>query len=173
MASTVRFGPFPRLHFSNRPETVNRLFPQACVNLGSFPRPFTTHTFRPFTTHWPQNLRPFTTHLHVVRQVEDLQVVGATNPVDKTNRNTEENYHQDGLHKRAVSQPSGPERRIKGLGAGRCGRMRRLRSAVVGGTRSPRSNLKTRSAYISFDSFLYHPIASHPPRTDPTGILRS
>ena len=119
MASTVRFGPFPRLHFSNRPETVNRLFPQGCVNLGSFPRPFTTHTFRPFTTHSPQNLRPFTTHLHVVRT--SRRFTGSKsdwpcgqNPPDQ-NRIPEGNPQQCGLHKGAVLQPSGPEQAFKGL----------------------------------------------------------
>ena len=51
----------------NRQKRVNRLFPQACVILGSFPRAFTPH-------------------IQVVRQVEDLQVVRAAGPVDKINR---------------------------------------------------------------------------------------
>ena len=41
---------------SESSEPVNRLFPQACVSRWSFPRAFTTHTFRAFTTH-----------LHIVR----------------------------------------------------------------------------------------------------------
>ena len=51
------------LHFSNRPERANRLFPQVCVSRWSFPRAFTTLPFRAFTTPRPRNLRAFTTPL--------------------------------------------------------------------------------------------------------------
>ena len=78
-----RVGPWMLSQSPNRPETANHLFPQACVNRGSFPRAFTPHTFRAFTPLSPSILRAFTPHLHVVRQVEDLQVVGAASPVDK------------------------------------------------------------------------------------------
>ena len=67
-ASTGRFWTLlPPLHFLSRPERASRLFPQACVNRGTFPRAFTTHTVRAFTTLFPSNLRAFTTHLHIVR----------------------------------------------------------------------------------------------------------
>ena len=46
------------------------------MNRGSFPRAFTPLS--------PSILRAFTPHLHIVRQVEDLQVVRAARPVDKS-----------------------------------------------------------------------------------------
>ena len=82
MASSDRSGPFPPFRFLNRHELVNRLFPQACVNRGSFPRAFTPHTFRAFTPLSPSILRAFTPHLHIVRQVVEEQVVGAAGSVE-------------------------------------------------------------------------------------------
>ena len=55
----------------------------------------------------------------VVRQVEDLQVVGAATPVDKSTRlkpDRKGNPQRDGLHKGAVSQPSGHGRVLNSLG---------------------------------------------------------
>ena len=96
----------------NRPETANHLFPQACVDRGSFPRAFTPLS--------PSILRAFTPHLHVVRQVEDLQVVRAAEPVDKINRTKtgrkQPQTNEERLRKGAVLQSSGSRRTFKGLG---------------------------------------------------------
>ena len=51
-------------------EVVNLLFPQACVNLGSFPRPFTTTLFNPVSTiHHDNCPKSSTIHhdIHIVK----------------------------------------------------------------------------------------------------------
>ena len=96
---------------------TRRLFPQACVNRGSFPRAFTPHTFRAFTPLSPSILRAFTPHLHVVRQVEDLQVVGATTPVDKSTRikpaPEQDNYGSPARQKFSVAAGEGGSAKIQ------------------------------------------------------------
>ena len=71
-----RFEPLGSPKSSNRPESLNLLFPQACVIRESFPRPFAI-------PRSPSN--PSICHTHTSRrQVEDLQVVGAARSVDKS-----------------------------------------------------------------------------------------
>ena len=96
---------------SESSEAVNRLFPQACVNRLSFPRPF--------TTHWPQNLRPFTTHLHIVRTSSKEQVVRATGPVDKLTGSKPEHRRESppgGVAQRSGFATPRPRTGFKGLG---------------------------------------------------------
>ena len=129
-ASTGRFGLSPPLHFLNRPDRVNRLFPKSCVNRWSFPRAFTTHTVRAFTTLFPSILRAFTTHLHIVRTSSKEQVVRATEPVEK---------NQTGIQPASLGEKIGlmeEGRRHRGRD-----RRREVRSERLG-TEAPGSSLK-------------------------------
>ena len=60
-------------------------------------------------------IRPFAIPIQVIRQVEDLQVVGAAGPVDKLTRSKPSSEQDNYVHKGAVLQPLGPGRAFKGF----------------------------------------------------------
>ena len=155
-----RYTPLP----GKRTRAANRLFPQACVILGSFPRSKDTPISGQNTVkgHPPPSLiRSKDTPIQVVGQIVKEQVVGAATPVDKSAGNKTRNNHH---HSRTATSPEAndPDAAIRAMV--NCHRVREISFLITTGfpsqykSSSIVTNSKTPDILEANRSYMFGPI---------------